>query len=47
MQQHEGQNPKPDGPKKPEPGARQTRLLLLVIAILLGLVTSQMLKRFT
>jgi putative SOS response-associated peptidase YedK len=33
-------------PKKPKPGARQTVLLLLVIAILLGLVTSEMFRRF-
>lgn len=46
MQRHEGHDREPDGPKKPEAGARHTILLLFVIAILLGLVTTQLAKRF-
>jgi hypothetical protein len=46
MQPHEGHDREPNGPKKPERGARQTRWLLFVIAILLGLLSSHIAKRF-
>jgi hypothetical protein len=43
MQSHEQRDP---DPRKPPPGQTTTRWLLFVIAIILGLITSQMVKRF-
>jgi hypothetical protein len=44
MQPHEQQDP---APKKPDPRDTRAKWLLLAIAILLGLVASQVVKRFT
>ena len=48
MQPHEQHDPKPDPPKPKEPDWRDKRAkwLLFVIAILLGLIVSQVAKRF-
>jgi hypothetical protein len=43
MQQHEQRDP---DPRKPHQGQTTTKWLLFVIAILLGLVASQLAKRF-
>ena len=43
MQPHQQHDPKPGNPK---PGSNQTKLLLLVIAVLVSLVVSQVAKRF-
>jgi hypothetical protein len=43
MQHHEQHDPKPG---KPNPGGNQTKLLLFVIAVLVGIVASQVMKRF-
>jgi hypothetical protein len=43
MQPHEQHDPEPG---KPDPKAKQTKWLLFAIAILLGLVTSELVKRF-
>ena len=42
MQPHDQRDPEPG---KPKPGNTQTKLLLLAIAVLVGLVVSQVLKR--
>ena len=48
MQPHEQHDPKPDPPKPKEPDRRDKRAkwLLFVIAVLLGLIVSQVAKRF-
>jgi hypothetical protein len=43
MQPHEFRRREPD---KPGPGSRQTKWLLLAIAVLLGLVVTRVLWRF-
>ena len=46
MQPHEQHDPKPDPPKPKEPDPRDERAkLLFAIAILLGLIASQIAKR--
>ena len=47
MQPHEQHDPKPDPPKpkEPDPLDKRAKWLLFVIAILLGLIASQISKR--
>ena len=47
MQPHEKQDPEPDSPKpkKPDPRDTQAKWLLFAIAILLGMITAQIIKR--
>jgi len=47
MQPHEQHDPKPDPPKPKEPDPRDkiAKWLLFVIAVLLGLIASQIAKR--
>ena len=47
MQPHEKQDQEPDSPKrkKPDPRDTQAKWLLFAIAILLGLITAQIIKR--
>jgi hypothetical protein len=47
MQPHEQHDPKPDPPKpnEPDPRDKQAKWLLFVIAVLLGLIASQIAKR--
>jgi hypothetical protein len=49
MQPHEQHDPKPDPPKpkEPDPGDERAKWLLFAIAILLGLIASQIAKHFT
>ena len=44
MRPHEQHDPEP---RKPDPKDARAKWLLLVIAILLGLVASELVKRFT
>jgi len=47
MQRHDQQDPEPDPPrpKKPDPRDERAKWLLFVIAVLLGLIASQIAKR--
>ena len=47
MQPHEKQDQEPDSPKpkKPDPRDTQAKWLLFAIAILLGMITAQIIKR--
>ena len=47
MQPHEKQDQEPDSPKRKQPDPRdmQAKWLLFAIAILLGMITAQIIKR--